>query len=239
MKSRAEAATAFMENIAADNSHGYSQQNRWGPDYDCSSLVITAWERAGVPVRSRGASYTGNMKPVFLACGFENVTNSVNLYNGDGLKRGDILLNELNHTAMYVGNHQVVHARSSEGNSIPGDQSGNEIRVQGYWNYPWDCVLRWPEQEEDDTPSEDDKPDEDKFAYEVALGDGLKNPSDKVRLWQALMLCWGISVGPDGADGEFWHNTLDATTTFQYMNNLEVDGIANRDDWEVAITIIK
>ena len=46
---------------------------------------------------------------------------------------------------MYLGNGKVGHARSSEGNSCAGDQSGNEIRIQSYWNYPWDCVLRYPE----------------------------------------------------------------------------------------------
>lgn len=241
MKSIVEQAVTFMELIAADNSHGYSMQNRWGPDYDCSSLVITAWERAGIPVKSRGATYTGNIRPVFLACGFEDVTDKVNLNNCDGLKRGDVLLNEVSHTAMYVGNKQLVHARSSEGNSIPGDQSGNEIRIQSYWNYPWDCVLRWPEESAGDEPVEEpaEDPVEDTFEYEVSYPDGINNPDDRVRLWQALLLCWGMNLGKYKADGEFGKRTLDATTTFQFINGLETDGIANRDDWEVAITIIK
>ena len=37
-----------------DNTHGYSQQTRWGnPNYDCSGLVISSWEAAGVPVHSQ------------------------------------------------------------------------------------------------------------------------------------------------------------------------------------------
>lgn len=137
-----------MENLAADNSHGYSQANRWGPDYDYSSAVITAWQQAGVPVKDKGATYTGNMRSAFLACGFKIVTQSINLATGEGLRRGDVLLNDLSHTAMYIGGGRIVHARSSEGNSIPGDQSGNEIRTQAYYNSttdPWLCVLRWPE----------------------------------------------------------------------------------------------
>ena len=89
MKSKIEAATTWMENLAADNSHGYSQANRWGPDYDCSSAVITAWQQAGVPVKDKGATYTGNMRSAFLACGFKLVTQSVNLATGEGLKRGE------------------------------------------------------------------------------------------------------------------------------------------------------
>lgn len=65
-----------MEKIATDDSHGYSQDSRWGnPDYDCSSLVIQAWEQAGVPVKTAGATYTGNMYNIFLKWGFKDVTN--------------------------------------------------------------------------------------------------------------------------------------------------------------------
>ncbi len=38
----AEKAAAFAVSVAKDDSHGYDQGRRWGPDYDCSSLVITA-----------------------------------------------------------------------------------------------------------------------------------------------------------------------------------------------------
>ena len=33
--------------IAKDDSHGYSQLNRQGPDYDCSSLVLYCYSSAG------------------------------------------------------------------------------------------------------------------------------------------------------------------------------------------------
>ena len=77
---------------ARDDSHGYDQEKRWGPDYDCSSFVITAWQQAGVPVRTEGASYTGNMRAVFLRCSFRDVTAQVNLATGKGLQKGDVLL---------------------------------------------------------------------------------------------------------------------------------------------------
>ena len=49
-----EKAIAQMEAWAADDSHGYDQQYRWGErgDYYCSAAVIQAWELAGVPVKS-------------------------------------------------------------------------------------------------------------------------------------------------------------------------------------------
>lgn len=147
---KVEKATEWMINLANDDSHGYSQANRWGPDYDCSSAIITAWQQAGVPVKVNGATYTGNMRAAFLIAGFKDVTPSVNLATGSGLIRGDVLLNYTSHTAMYIGDGKLVHARSSEGNNIPGDQNGQEIRIQPYFNYPWDCVLRYPETVDND-----------------------------------------------------------------------------------------
>ena len=138
-----ETYTQFMEAIAADQSHGYSQVNRWGPDYDCSSLVITALEKAGIPAKTKGATYTGNMLNVLKNIGFKDVTNDVVLNSGIGCRRGDILLNDRHHTAVYVGNGLIVHARGqSYGSSKTGDQ-GAEIAVTPYYNYPWDHVLRY------------------------------------------------------------------------------------------------
>ena len=37
-----EKAVTWALAIANDNTHGYDQQYRWGPDYDCSSLIISA-----------------------------------------------------------------------------------------------------------------------------------------------------------------------------------------------------
>lgn len=143
-----ESAVQWAINIANDNSHGYDQVNRWGPDYDCSSLLITAWQQAGIKVKDAGASYTGNMYAAFTSCGFEDVTNQVNITTGDGIQRGDILLNVANHTAMSIGNGQLVQASQNELGGISGgqtgDQTGEEIACRPYYNYPWDYVLRLP-----------------------------------------------------------------------------------------------
>lgn len=102
-----ETATQWMIDLANDDSHGYDQDSRWGPDYDCSSSVISAWQYAGVPVKTKGASSTYDMKNVFLSCGFTNVISSVNVSTGAGLKRGDVL-HRSGHTAMYIGNNKQV-----------------------------------------------------------------------------------------------------------------------------------
>ena len=143
MSTAAEKAVAWAIQTANDNSHGYSQADRWGPDYDCSSFVIQAYEQAGVPVRQGGASYTGNMRGAFLGCGFTDVTNLVNLGSGGGIQAGDVLLNYSAHTCLAIGGGRVANCRTDEGHPQAGDQSGNEIRIQNYWNFPWNCVLRY------------------------------------------------------------------------------------------------
>lgn len=146
---KTEKAITQMEEWAKDNSHGYDQVYRWGEkgDYDCSAAVIQAWENAGVPVKSKGATYTGDMYDIFIACGFQDVTASVNLSNGSGMARGDVLLNHVHHVAMYCGNGKEVEASINEMGTAhggrPGDQTGKEILIRSYRNYPWDCVLRY------------------------------------------------------------------------------------------------
>lgn len=148
---KTERATKQMESWAQDSSHGYDQDYRWGEkgDFDCSSAVIQAWQNAGVPVKAKGATYTGDMKAVFLSCGFKDVTSKVNRSTGSGLLRGDVLLNETHHVAMYCGNGKEVEASINEKGTAhggqPGDQTGKEFLIRSYRNYPWDCVLRYSE----------------------------------------------------------------------------------------------
>ena len=145
-----EGAAKQMEVWANDPNVGYDQKYRWGEkgDYDCSGAVITAYEKAGIPVKSKGgASYTGNMLGAFKKTGFTDITNQVNLQTGDGLIRGDVLLNPGRHTAMYIGNGQEAEASINEHGTTtggqPGDQTEKEFLVRSYRNYPWNNVLRY------------------------------------------------------------------------------------------------
>lgn len=138
-------AVAWAVGIANDDAHGYDQYGRWGPDYDCSSLVIQAWENAGVPVKTKGATRTANMCPVFIKCGFADVTKQVNLKTGEGLKKGDVLW-RTGHTEMMCSATHRVGAHSSENKTITGkdgDQTGQEIDVRKY-SGTWERVLRYP-----------------------------------------------------------------------------------------------
>lgn len=226
-----EKATAQMEAWAGDDSHGYDQTYRWGEkgDFDCSAAVIQAWELAGVPVKSKGATYTGNMYSVFLNCGFEDVSGSVDLVHGSGLQRGDVLLNHKNHTAIYAGGGKTVEAAINERGTTtggePGDQTGKEFLLRLYRNYPWDCVLRYT----------------GKSGGSLQPVNALKLVAVKVPQLQlghagaaVAMMQQGLKYhghDPNGNDGEFGPRTDNALIAFQTALGLEPDGICGPATW--------
>lgn len=140
--SKATEAAKLIRQIAADNSHGYAWGGNGPGDFDCSGLVNYVWQSVGVPVNREVRNTTHTMKTYYCRHGFSDVTKSVNLKTGAGMQPGDVLVNTANHTAMYVGNGKIVQARSNLDGKA-GDSSGQEIREQGYYNYPWDTVLRY------------------------------------------------------------------------------------------------
>lgn len=234
---KAEGAVAWAIAIANNPAHGYDQQNRWGPDYDCASLVISAWESVGVAVREAWASYTGNMKGAFLACGFQEVTANVSLSTGVGLQPGDVLLCAA-HTAMVVSSGRIVAARINElGQTVggqTGDQNGKEICQQAYYNYPWTTVLRYDGAEQPAKPVQQQQ--EEKGGKDGAVSIrlpmvryGMKG--DIVRAVQGILIARGFSVGPDGADGDFGYNTLQAVRRFQKAMGIAVDGVIGYETW--------
>lgn len=149
LKNVVEEAVKWAIGIANDDSHGYDQGHRDGPDYDCSSLICWAYFNAGLNTRPGYTPATFTMREVFMAAGFEDATSQINLSTGEGVMRGDVLLNIQNHTAMSIGNGQLVQASQNEIGGIvggqTGDQTGGEIATRSYYNYPWDCVLRYPQ----------------------------------------------------------------------------------------------
>lgn len=140
-----ENALQWAIGIANDDSHGYSQSSRWGPDYDCSSFVISALKSVGLDVG--GATYTGNMRSNLTTHDFTWIPWS-QISSSANLQRGDILLyhnfsNNDGHTEFYLGNNQNVGAHSNRGYPQTGDQTGTEVSVSGYYYHPWDGVLRY------------------------------------------------------------------------------------------------
>lgn len=217
-----ERATKWMEDAVNDNSHGYDQIYRQGEygDYDCSSAVINAWQSAGVPVKSNGATYTGNMYDVFTKLGFVDVTSSVNLSTGAGLVRGDVLLNHVHHTAMYIGNgYEAEFSINEKGTATwgqPGDQTGREALVMRYRNYPWNCVLRYKGSGITTVPSVS----ETLIDSYPTLQYGSKG--QYVLKIQKFLNELGYNLVEDG---EFGKKTESAIIKFQKIHHLEADGI--------------
>lgn len=119
--------------IANNENVGYDQGNRgslwdymskrgWKLRYcphigkcecDCSMLMGVVANTALKPIKAINGTipktvYTGNMREIFTdlkgKTSWTWVSSGLNFTTGDGLKRGDILLNEGHHTAMFIGN---------------------------------------------------------------------------------------------------------------------------------------
>ncbi|MGN0982795.1 MAG: peptidoglycan-binding protein [Candidatus Limivicinus sp.] len=224
-----EKAISQMETWAADPAVGYDQDRRWGPDYDCSSAVVSAWELAGVPVKSNGATYTGNMRGVFLRCGFEDVTDGIDLSSGTGLQRGDVLLNCRHHTAMYCGDGVEVEASINEKGGVTGgqsgDQNGREFLLRPYRNYPWDCVLRY-------TGGDTAVNIKTGPAYYYTVRLPLLKPGMEdtaVTTVQELLAARGCYAG--GIDNQYGELTRQAVMEYQRNAGLLTDGEVGGETW--------
>lgn len=208
-------AVALAIRIAEDPAHGYDQAHRDGPDYDCSSLINLIWESVGVHVKAAGATYTGNMLPAYLKCGFIQPDLDVDdLSTGTGLMPGDVLLNEISHAAIYIGNGKIVQASINELGTTtggqPGDQTGQEIAIRGYYNFPWTRVLRYA----NDTHEEGDS------MYTIKPGDSWWSIANRELgdggLWEHLMRLNGYT-SPDepiyaGQTIKLWDDECESCT---------------------------
>lgn len=168
---KANVAATFMEHLCTCSAHGYSQSERLGQaskgscyvecegvtgefykgDRDCSSAIIDAWSEALRGSAYEGAlsnaTYTGNMRSVFVNSGlFEWKDMSFSA------QRGDIYLNEANHTAMCIhpygsaeGDILAEFSISETGGiyGTSGDQTGNESHLRTYYDYPWGGILHY------------------------------------------------------------------------------------------------
>lgn len=227
-------AVAWARRIAADDTHGYDQTNRWGADYDCSSFVISAFKAAGVPLE---CTYTGDMRGDMLRRGFADVTSTINLSNGAGVQEGDVLLNYARHTALALGGGRIVQAsineRGTVTNGMPGDQTGREIYERTYYNYPWDCVLRYAGG--DGAVTDDSSEYVPSYWYAVALP--LLKPGmthGAVRAVQQLLKANGYDV--EDCTGKMDEATVAAVKVFQGNHDLDADGEVGGMTWAALLS---
>lgn len=169
----AEVAAKLHKDMCSDDRNGYSWDPRWGGDHpdgrktitidgydysyllgsmDCSSSVILCWRQAVKYTDYAGAfddaTYTGNMRDVFLSSGLFTA-------NRTPAKRGDVYLNDAKHTAMCQdgGNDGVYGYDCLTQFSINefgkvyggqvGDQTGREAWMRSFYEYPWNTTLHY------------------------------------------------------------------------------------------------
>lgn len=168
-------AAYFHARMAYDPRFGYTQgAGRWGGseweiwecngvegffnigDRDCSSSVIDCWQEAlrgsSYEGALAGATYTGNMRQVFVDSGLF-VWHPM----GEGYiaQKGDIYLNEINHTAMCQSSNPdiLTEAVGNEWGGIVGgevgDQTGGEFIERRYYDFPWDGILAYNHKADD------------------------------------------------------------------------------------------
>lgn len=141
-----EKAVRDAVKIAEDNTHGYDQQHRYGPDYDCSSLIGYVLNANGFKVSRY--SWTGNLHEQLVECGFVPCKAP--------WQPGDIHLTPGRHVCMSIDDARIVHARSNELGKATGgrtgDQTGHEIEVSDYYepSYGWYYHLRYQGKDEAD-----------------------------------------------------------------------------------------
>jgi len=137
-----EAMVAWAVATANDQSHGYSQENRTGPDYDCSSFVYYALKAGGFDaIGKRG--YAGTCDTLWedlQALGdwkkydYSAISKSI--------QRGDILHRKSGHVAIAVDSTTQAAAHTwRNGSQETGDQ-GTEISISSIGSN-WDYVYRY------------------------------------------------------------------------------------------------
>ena len=171
------------------------------------------------------------MRAAFIKDGFKSIPYK----KGMSLFRGDVLLNEKHHTALYIGDGKIVQASINEKGKATGgqtgDQTGGEIAVRSFYEYKygWDYILRFVAAEPDDTRY---------IEMEVPrLTKGMRRA--EVGTVQVLLNALGYA-GKNGRplkiDCDYGANTEYAVSLFQASKGLPSDGICGKLTWPALIS---
>ena len=164
-----EIAAIIHRDMVDDDRNGYSWDERYGEpgawkeleidgrtyryqlgDRDCSSSATEAWQLALWHTRFAGvldgATYTGNIREVFVNSGLFEVWDT----SSTSADTGDLYLNDGCHVAMCQSPADPDTLSEFSGNEFGGitggqrgDQTGWEGHVQGFYDYPWNCTLHY------------------------------------------------------------------------------------------------
>lgn len=120
---RVEAMLAWALETAADDSHGYSQSKRFGPNYDCSSFVCTALMEGGFALEDYLS--TDGLIDVLPSYGF-----AVYRRGETEPRRGDILVRRGVHTEICMGDGGCVAAHQDYDYRSGDWKTGHEIEYR-------------------------------------------------------------------------------------------------------------
>lgn len=134
-------ALRWAIDIANDDTHGYSQANRYGPDYDCSSFIAAALINGGFNVPA--TMYTGNERSALLNAGFREISVDAPRRAGDIFLVHETTGEMFQHTLMCVDANRVVEAYGDYGHPQTGDQNGKEIRIGNFYYLNWQHHFRY------------------------------------------------------------------------------------------------
>ena len=130
---------ATMVALCRDDAHGYSQYDRYGADFDCSSAVLFALRKAGWS--TTGALTVDHLRSLLAPQGWAVLPPS------SEKRPGDILIQADEHVAVYVGSGLIAEFSSDETGGIvgrhTGDQTGAEGRLRPDDEDPWTYILRY------------------------------------------------------------------------------------------------
>lgn len=132
------AAIKYMVNLCEDEKHGYSQSNRWGPDYDCSSSVYTSFVK--------GAAFPANIVPSQSEGWPATQFNAFSMWEQYKIGStyapcpGDVLYRP-GHVEMYIGSYTKngttmssakAGFHSAHKHPETGDQTGTESSITSF-----------------------------------------------------------------------------------------------------------
>ena len=145
----ANRAVGYAKRIAECSQFGYSQEHRWNGakqiervgvdnieyagagDFDCSSLVLSCYRFAGLPIKMTG--YTGNMTEILLKSNKFRDAADV-LTDIEYAHVGDVLVAPGTHTLMIITNGSKYATDDDEYDTPPSDRyvyvKGENVRIR-------------------------------------------------------------------------------------------------------------
>ena len=212
---------------------GYDLSKVGKCETDCSAFMTVCAIAAGVTALeySGNAPTTSTMRAKFTASGaFSALTASKYLTGTAYLKRGDILLAPGSHTAM------VLDTGAAASTAPAKSGSGKIVTIAD--------IQRWAGTAADGIVGPKTRAAVIQMAQRAigAKADGIFGVKSRaswrtlrrgdtgaaVKAMQAMLICRGFAVGPDGADGDFGQNTENAVRGFQNCAAIAVDGLCGR-----------